>query len=365
MRRYISGFDYLKALFSVLVVMWHANAIASLGETNPSLEYFERFLNYNVCLLAVPVFFTISLFLFYKKQMANSSISCKESLRGVMNLYTIWMSVGVAIGLLLSQKAYIDNLFSVRNLFLLIVTGSRPELYFLFSLLLISYLAFINKRYLLGIKHSFLIQTVLLLSSLLILMSMSFATLMTQKVEFSAYWNPMCFIPYIFSSSLLAISDNRTQVIERPSCFTKRWFLVLVLFSFFLLFSWVEWKTFNIPEIYGYLLPPYSRPSLVIGSLLAVYCAKLYRGKTPAWVRGISQESLAIYLLHNYILLVIALLTSGLENAWLLSKTIFNPITNVFLAVSISILLSRIMKRYSFGRLMLNSHSKTLMKKLT
>jgi len=361
MRRHINGFDYLRALFAILVVVWHAGGVSFLGKINSYLQNSVSIFYYNICLLAVPVFFSISLFLFYKKQLISQTFP-RKSLMSLIRLYSIWMFVGIAFNSLLSRGDYLLGLLHIGGLLSTIVRGSRGELFFLFSLILISYLCFFNSKYLLVQRNKFRIQLVLTLISLLVLTFVSFYTLATNRVIFSAYWNPVCFVPYIFSASILALIDENTEPDLAEYLYERRFLFIFSLFSGFLLLSWLEWQVFNTPSAFGgYLLPPYARASLVIGSFLVCYCAILYKGKSSSLVHDLSQESLGIYLLHGYALFLIKLFASYLKTfqlPQLLVIITFNPIARVIYAVMLSVLFSKILKYYEVGRTMLNSRSK-------
>ena len=102
MRRHISGFDYLRAFFAILVVVWHAGGVSFLGKINPYLQNLVNIFYYNICLLAVPVFFSISLHLFYEKQLVSSTSFPRKKFMSLIRLYGIWMLIGIMFNSLLS-----------------------------------------------------------------------------------------------------------------------------------------------------------------------------------------------------------------------------------------------------------------------
>lgn len=364
MRQHIHGFDYLRALFAILVVVWHANGIGFLAQLNPDLQHWINIFYYNICLLAVPIFFSISLFLFYKKQKIDKSYLLQKRLIDLIQIYCAWMFVGIVFNSSLSRGVYILNILSVKDLLRTMVVGSRGELFFLFSLILMSFLCFLNSIVFLRNSKNIRIQCILALLSLLILPIACFYTLKTGQTVFSAYWNPICFLPYIFSSYLiLTIFDESStnSNLYLLKLFRERSILVIsIMFFGFIMLSWLEWKTFNVPNTFqGYLLPPYARVSLVIGSFLICYFAILYMQKLPPYlVRSLSKESLGIYLMHNYFLFFTGLLIAKLQTFQFLQiplKIIFNPIVNVIVAVTLSVIASKVLKHYRIGRWMLLS----------
>lgn len=362
MRKNISGFDYLRTVFAILVVVWHAQGVSFLGKIN---IYFQNIVNifyYNICLLAVPVFFSISLYLFYKKYLVSHTSFPKKRLMNLIRLYGIWMLIGVVFNSLTSRGNYLLGLLNLQNLVETIVFGTRPELFFLFSLILISWLCFINSKYLLVHKHRFLTQLILMLTSLFFLIFISLYTLATQRFVLSAYWNPLCFVPYIFSASILAIIDENIEISLAKYFHKKRMLFIFILFSIFIFLSWLEWQIFNVPSAFdGYLLPPYARPSLVIGAFLVCYCAILYKGQSPSLINDLAQESLGIYLLHGYALFLIEFLANVFQNLQIFQSSaivIFNPIARVIFAILLSFFVSKALKYSDIGRKMLNSSAK-------
>ncbi|MEI6428085.1 MAG: acyltransferase [Pseudanabaena sp. ELA607] len=360
MPKHISGFDYLRALGAILVVLWHSQGLSFLGEINSSLNSFVSIFYYNICLLAVPIFFSISLCLFYRKQLDQSPVLAQNSfpknrLIGLIRLYAIWLFVGIAFNLFRSEGSYLLSLSHIENLVNIIVRGSRPELFFLFSLIVISSLSFFNSKYLLGRENSLKIQLLLTLISSLGLMVLSYHTLATHQTAFSAFWNPVCFLPYIFSAAILARIDEHTA----SGYLDKRKFqFILILLAVFLLLSWLEWQIFHVPNAFdGYLLPPYARASLVVGSFLICYCGIVAKTKPRGLVLVLSQESLGIYLLHNYALFMMELIVDRVDVIPLLVMIITHPMAKVILAITLSVLISKALKRYEFGRMMLNTRS--------
>jgi surface polysaccharide O-acyltransferase-like enzyme len=365
MRHHIYGFDYLRALFTVLVVVWHANAVGFLANLNPYLQHWINIFYYNICLLAVPVFFTISLFLFYKKQAVDkveNTYLFQKRLTSLMQVYCAWMFIGIVFNSLISRGSYLLRLLSVNHVLHTMITGSRPELFFLFSLMLMTFLCFLNSILLIKKSKDIWIQCILVMLSLVVLLIVSFYTLKTGRTVFSAYWNPICFVPYVFSSYLiLYIFDESRTNSKLLKLFHKRNVLVAsVMFLTFIILSWLEWKSFYAPSAFGgYLLPPYARVSLVIGSFLICYLAILYIQEPPPYlVRILSKESLGIYLMHMYFLFLAGFLTARFQAFQFFQippRAIFNPVVNVFFAVALSTIASKIFINFRIGKYILLS----------
>jgi len=78
----------------------------------------------------------------------------------------------------------------------------------------------------------------------------------------------------------------------------------------------------------------------------------------PYLVRSLSKESLGVYLMHNYFLFIAGFLIAKLQAFQFLQiplKVIFNPISQCIFAVTLSIIASKVLKKYRIGRWMLLS----------
>jgi surface polysaccharide O-acyltransferase-like enzyme len=353
LKKYISGFDYLRAVFSILVVMWHAKSMSDIMAMQPGMQNILKVFYYNICLLGVPVFFQISLFIFYNKQATDRSYFRRKKLPDLLIVYSIWMSIGLVVNSVVSKGEDLLALGNLKNLILFFITGSRPELYFLFSLVFVTVLAFLNHEFLVDRKNSIYIQSTLLCLSLMAIVWMDAMAIVTHKQLFSAPWNPICFIPYVFSSSILILLDRDNRSSLAISFYKQRFVFGSILLTIFLVLSSLEWQLINFPSIIngGELLPIYARISLVFGAFITCYCAILHQGKPSNLIKEISQESLGIYVIHRYILQFMQYLNSSVG-------IIFNPIVELFFAVTISIFMSKLLKKHPSGRVMLNASYK-------
>jgi surface polysaccharide O-acyltransferase-like enzyme len=350
LKKYISGFDYLRAFFSILVVIWHTKSIPEIMAMPPDIQNILKVFYYNVCCLAVPIFFQISLFLFYQKQATDRSYFLRKKLPDLLIVYGIWMLIGLVINSLVSKGEYLLELSTVQGIVLFVIAGSRPELYFLFSLTFITVLAFLNHKFLIDRKNSIYIQSMLLCVSLIVIICLDVMAIITDKDIFSAVWNPICFIPYIFSSSILIVLDRDNQSKLSTYFYNRRFLFISILFTIFLLLSSLEWHLTSFPAIQNdaELLPMYARVSLVFGAFITCYCVILHKGKPSNLIREISQESLGIYVMHRYMLQFIQYLNYSVG-------FVLNPVVGIVFAVTIPMLISKLLKKYQIGRVMLNA----------
>ena len=148
MPKYFHGFDWLRALMSVAVVTWHLQGFGKslLFSKKDYAQHFFTFsdlINFHVLLLAVPVFFFISFFLY-----ANSGATwegLKKRFIRIGTLLVFWVAL-----LKIWNKGFYGITFfvpdSALEFALLIINAADTIYYFFVSLLLgLVLIFFINK----------------------------------------------------------------------------------------------------------------------------------------------------------------------------------------------------------------------------
>lgn len=348
----LEGFDFLRAFFSIAIVALHADLL-KLGPTNLS-----NILEANVAYLAVPVFFQISLFLFYvKSEVSGSSYFFKKRLPKLIWLYLFWVISKIIFDTLLNGnnvEELRNNLSSPRQLLEFIVSGGNSPLYFFFSLIFITFLteivilltekirkpaAKIVYTYLLLILACTLIVIFGVCSQFVDSSSDSNSRLFQVLANLGKWdYNPLNFLPYIFTASI-AVKDFRAMESTGKAINLKP--KIYTLLFLFMLFSFIEWKYFND-------LLHYARLSLVFGSWLLLYLALMSNRKPSQMVKFISSCSLGIYTLHLFF-------THGLLGG---EPSVFNPMLQLFpglatiaeflVALLSSIILTLVFRRTKF-----------------
>ncbi len=299
----LEGFDFLRAFFSIAIVALHAE-LFKLAPANLS-----NILEANVTYLAVPVFFQISLFLFYIKSEASGfSYFFKKRLPKLVSLYLFWVGSKIIFDILLngSFDQLKSNLSSPRQLFEFIVSGANSPLYFFFSLIFITFLAeivilLIGKIRKVMTRVTYIYFSLILSCTLIVVFGVfgqffdhfnDSGSRLFQVLASLGEWdyNPLNFLPYIFTASI-AVKDFRAMESKEEAINLKP--KVYALLFLFVVFSFVEWKYFND-------LLHYARLSLVFGSWLLLYLAFLSNRKPSAVVKFISSVSLGVYTLHLF-----------------------------------------------------------------
>lgn len=306
-RKRFYGFDYLRALFSLLVVGWHTNVIDSLESI-----HIARVVDYNFELLSVPGFITISLFLFYQAADKNTNYFLSKRFPKLLTLYIFWTSLWVAF-LVLSGRGYwlFENFFSLKKAFVFILSSGESVYYYLFTLILLTATSHLNLMmiHLIPDRTKMFSQLSLLFCScLLVLLCSILPTLSDGFGALVKVWNPINFLPCVFVSFLIYQESEKEVKITNGKTQVK----LLTLLTIFVLASTLEWIFLGDLEIWKpNALPEYARISLVFGSWLLVYLSILVKSNVPKPVRFLSDLSLGIYCLHYFFVKIFSCMFSS------------------------------------------------------
>jgi hypothetical protein len=304
------GFDFLRAIFSIAIVADHTGLFALATIYGSST--ITKLLYVNFSYIAVPVFFQISLFLFYLKgeRVPIGTLFKNRTIR-LIYLYLVWVSSFVLLRLFLTEgSAGIAKLkdLSMRGWLEFIISGGNSPFYFFFSLIFLTTLAALLTRILQQTDNLF-VKSRISYWLLLIVGIIVFFSSIVDRIPIDMYasgqiaalvraatniaqwnYNPLNFLPYIFTAAIVAQEFDRGKFAQlTPSLTTELW----ILFFLFLTFTLLEWSLLD-------RLMHYSRLSLVFGSWLLLDLALLSTHKVPFLVRFISEYSLGLYALHLF-----------------------------------------------------------------
>lgn len=292
------GIDHLRALMSIAVVAWHVQLFGTsrLFDANGYLPQgieVSDILNFNLLLLAVPVFFLISLFLLNEK-WSRGHLRLFARVERLFYLYCFWVGIDVLL-YRLENKLSIIWPDSITKLGLFIVTGGYSLFYFLFSLILLTFISYAFYKFP-PVTH----WTLLAISTALMWI---FPYIVTKNNNFSfltAFWNPFNFLPYVFVSRLTTIHlQKRKGWLYSIHCKRIVWgALCLCMIS-----AVCEWHWFrNISnfEFNGYAFPSYTRIAVVSGATFLFLTSFYIRRPPCACIRFLSDYSLGIYCLHGF-----------------------------------------------------------------
>lgn len=303
----LEGFDFLRAVFAISIIAIHANLFSLLGNLKLGSISTADILSANVAYLAVPVFFQISLFLFYiKSEKVGSSYFFQKRLPKLVSLYLFWVISKIVFDILLTGKSepLQNSTTSIRAFIEFIVSGGNSPLYFFFSLAFITGLTevviFGLRRTPKTLSRRIIIYSSLLASCLLVFIfsllklpgTIESATGLVRVASNIAQWdyNPLNFLPYIFTTALVVEEFNAGQLKSMNPGIKIRLYVLLSLVIMFAIYEW------NLKQD----LLHYSRLSLVFGSWLLLYLALLSTRKVPAIVQFLSGFSLGLYTFHLF-----------------------------------------------------------------
>jgi len=304
----LEGFDFLRAIFAIAIVVLHSRLFMVVeGFKIGSLSVVD-ILNANVVYIAVPVFFQISLFLFYiKSEKMGSGYLLQKRFPKLISLYFFWVISKIVFDIFLKGKSESlqNSTSSVRSFIEFIVSGGNSPLYFFFSLAFITALTEVLVLSFGKIRKN-PIKIITLYSLLFISCALVFLFALLrlipddgtggvglfQAASNIAKWayNPLNFLPYIFTTAIVVQEFNSGKLKKNNS---KLKLKLYSLFFLFLIFTVLEWN-------YSKELLHYSRLSLVLGSWLLLYLALLSTRKPSGIVRFISGCSLGIYTFHLF-----------------------------------------------------------------
>lgn len=283
---YVHGFDVLRAIFSVFVVLVHLGYVAPSkifepGQWHAHRVVFSDVINFYLLLAAVPVFYLIASFLAAR----NASPSVWPRVLRSMRLLVFW-------GLLLNLyqygvHAWITSVPRSPVSFLLYLTsGFQTAYYFFFSLTWVLLVAQVVRKWPPLLVYLFSMLTTVVVG-LLPILAVHFR--LPQLVSWSL---PLNFLPYPF----LAIAIERLK--------GRRALLAVILLTVAGLFlTRLDWTTYPSDlffQVNSYALPVYARPSLICFSTAIVLGATLLSSPAHAIIRFMSSHSLALYCLHPF-----------------------------------------------------------------
>ena len=312
--------DAIKAVSICLVFVWHVQPFKFVALENYGFYLFwdkalEQF-NVEVTLIAIPTFFTVSLYLFYKKQNTSVRYFIKRIIR-LTKLYLFWVGVQLVIYYLVYRKMPLFNFQLIRlgGPDLPIVGGS--VFYFLYALIFLTVFAFLFTKCNSKIK-SIISITIFVLS----IVTFEVAILSDKlTLNFEHLWNFIYIVPLSYLLS------------KRQDLFINNKYKILTAYLLFVIHDII----INLYPTTIY--PPYGRMSIVFGALtLFVFIMDSRIGPTKI-IFLLSKYSLGIFALHKYFQLLSYSITTNYGYACLFGVGIEIRPLIIFLTTSLFTLL--------------------------
>jgi surface polysaccharide O-acyltransferase-like enzyme len=297
-----SRLDFLKTIAISLVLFWHLQPIKIL-ETKKHNVFSEilrsavNFFNYQITLVAVPVFLLISLYLFYQKAETSSLAYLNKRFRRLTEIFLFWFVCQFAFfyGVSIFIKGSLDFQSLWHDIPRLLMCGGPPlpivggsVFYFVFVLLILVLMCYL---FIIFRKKE---KIVFITSIAVVAISISYFEVLNLKGFGLRYWRLENFVIYVpFSYFLFKCSNEKLRRL-----------IPLV---------WVCFIIFSIQDIFlrhqGYSLGAYSRVSIVFGSTAIFSSFLQYNNlRIQKFVSFLAKYSLGIFATHKYLQLIVILI---------------------------------------------------------
>jgi hypothetical protein len=352
------GFDFLRAIFAIAIVADHTGlfSIATIQGVTIGTDILYANFSY----FAVPVFFQISLFLFYfKSEKSELKSFFQRRLSKLISIYLFWLSSFSLLKILLKKENYHLISFgtiSLRSSLEFIVSGGNSPLYFFFSLTFITIIAALIILFFKKLESSIVrikVSYWLLFASCILIFSFSILDYITnlignQRIPFIQAisnitrwsYNPLNFLPYLFAAAIAAQEFTQGKLKDISSSFKVKLWSLFFLCLIFILLEWFLLKN----------LIHYSRLSLVFGSWLLLYLALILKNKPPHIICFISNLSLGIYAIHLFFTHIFFVKSTNFLNTLFDISPRLDVIARFIIVLSFSISITYLFKKIKFIR---------------
>lgn len=291
--RYV-GIDYLRAFFSLCVILVHLGYIypSNIFDKTLYLKHVftvSDFLNFYVLLLAVPIFYIISNFLFYHKEknIHNLYEYCKR----IGKIVFFWIA---AFNIFAYAGWNILGIFpkDLWNIFIFIINGAGTLYYFFISLILLTIITHFSKKI-----NTIYILIFFIFTTFLIACFPIIAIFNVKYINLCVFWNPLNFIAYPFAAILVykLIELDKNKKIKLKYFFI---FGIIILLS--IIADWTIYLNKIFFIVNGYPIPAYTRPSLIFISMFVLFLFIKLEPNKNSIILFMSKNSLLLYCLHPF-----------------------------------------------------------------
>ncbi len=317
---------------SVFVVFWHlkiAGISTIFSKQNFSQHTFgiSDFINFHILLEAVPVFLLISLFLYARKATPGKYLWKRIKYLAVL---TIWWSTAYTI----FKYGYtgLSRFFPEqgKDLHIIILTAGGTIYYFFVSLMLCTLTVHWMKK--LGPRTVWILAGV----SFSVLFLLPLFTINSNLDRWSAFWNPLNFLPYPFAAVLLARYEHKVE--------KYRFVIIAGLVLLTTILGWYEWNKYVHAVFFpgqGYAIPAYTRTSVFLGAAAILVWSHGITHPPGKIIRFMSGNSLGLYCLHPFV--------SRILQKWIFTDIRPGTLTNlcfILLVIVLSYLVILFLRRY-------------------
>ena len=278
------------------------------------------FINFYVLLLAVPVFFIISNYLFLRKP--TEWAVCYQYLKRIIKLSIFW-PVSYEIFKYQGWQILAWLPRSGLDLIWFILSGGWTVYYFFISLICLSIITHFSKPIRTRYIAIFFILTTLLVSTMPLL------SMKTGNYILTIFWNPLNFLPYPFAAILVSRLVDLKLNKQKQIYLIIGWFLLCFIT---IIIDWVAYIDAGFFEVGPYAIPSYSRSSLIFISMAVLYFSIKIRPKFNFIIDFMSRYSLGLYVLHVFFSPLAIYLSNGNIIMSLLITLLFSYLAAIILS---------------------------------
>ncbi len=297
---YILGFDWLRAFAALAVVALHTGLLgkpALFKAPLADLGYAKVLADITVLyifMLAVPLFYLMSFYLFFNKILTTKNYVAKRMPR-LLKLYLAWTGIWLAFyGGLRGAGVIVPH--GPLDLLAKMASGWNSLYYFFFSLLLLTVLGIPIRNLRQGTLG------VMLFLSVAFLAAAPYIVFQTGTLNFLvAHWDPLNFLPYLLIAAMLSryFSLLTKGRMARDSLSISG--LLLIIFVILVLIEWHFMVSHEGSlDVGGYPIPPYTRPSIVVGATALFLLSFSVRRAPGSVITFLARYSLGLYCLHGF-----------------------------------------------------------------
>ncbi len=287
----IYSIDYLRAFFSVCVVITHTGYYSTSKIFDKNLFLHHSFaisdiFVFYILLLAVPVFFIISNFFLYQKQK-----SLKDFFAYLLRLFKVALFLFFFLAIFSNNGWEFINTIPTEatKTFDYILPGGNTIYYFFINLIILSIIVQLSKS-----LHTQLILILFIISILQLLFLPVYCVNVDQFYP-CRYYNILNFTPYPFAAILIH------NLISKDHLKIKTYiYLILFITTIMIIIDWTIYVDSGFFKINKFALPTYARPSLFFISMLILVLAIKIPFKPNTIISFMSSQSLALYCLHPF-----------------------------------------------------------------
>lgn len=332
--QYFNSFDFLRVFFAISIVAWHTKALGPTGLVEDSFNFNLKDIAYGSLLLAaVPTFAQISLFLYIYNREMKKNYFWKRFFH-LTTLYLFWMAMVIIL-------FYAGNLAKLKTTEFWFSGGASP-LYFIFIIIILTTLLelwIIIKKFI--PQHLFAIFSLFLFigSVLIITLKTSLISLIDPRFLplLMSHWSPINFLPYVFSASFFYFIYQKGYLKDKNIKLGVSIFLALIIVIAYLEYRYLPNPIYS--QYDGMLIPPYSRLSLILSTLLIFYVFTIKNYTFSNIIKILSEYTLGIYILHIFVMNFLA----GFSSKYL--SITENNFVYFGLTLSISIFITYLIKQ--------------------